>query len=86
MTFETGRECRVESGWWHGAFTKQSVNDPSGLDTDHRVPGVVLKVHFVSEVRRLYQKSANPSIDRTRTETGLQRRNQGSGGFDACPN
>ena len=37
-TFETDRRCRVETGWWHGDFTRTRVNDPSELDIDHRVP------------------------------------------------
>ena len=38
VAFETDRECRVESGWWHGAFTRKRVIDPSELDVAHRVP------------------------------------------------
>ena len=38
VVFETDRRCRVETGWWHGAFTRTRVNDPSELDTDHLVP------------------------------------------------
>lgn len=38
VTFETDRRCQVETGWWHGAFTRTRVNNPSELDIDHRVP------------------------------------------------
>ena len=38
VAFETDGRCRVETGWWHGAFTRTRVNNPSDLDIDHRVP------------------------------------------------
>ena len=38
VTFETDGRCLVETGWWHGAFTRTRVNNPSELDIDHRVP------------------------------------------------
>jgi len=37
VAFETDGRCRVETGWWHGAFTRTRVNNPSDLDIDHRV-------------------------------------------------
>ena len=36
--FQTDGRCRVETGWWHGDFTRKRVNDPSELDMDYRVP------------------------------------------------
>ena len=38
VTFETDKRCRVETGWWHGAFTRTRVNNASELDVVHRVP------------------------------------------------
>ena len=38
VTFETDRECRVETGRWFGAFTGVYVDDPGDLDIDHLVP------------------------------------------------
>ena len=38
VTFETDRQCRVETGRWYGAFTGVSVEDPGDLDIDHLVP------------------------------------------------
>ena len=38
MTFETDRQCRVESGRWYGAFTGVYTGDPGDLDIDHMVP------------------------------------------------
>ena len=38
VTFETDRQCRVETGRWFGAFTGVYVEDPSDLDIDHLVP------------------------------------------------
>ena len=38
VTFETDRECRVETGKWFGAFTGVYTGDPGDLDIDHLVP------------------------------------------------
>ena len=38
VTFETDRQCRVETGRWYGAFTAVYVEDPGDLDIDHMVP------------------------------------------------
>ena len=38
VTFETDRQCRVESGRWYGAFTGVYVENPGDLDIDHLVP------------------------------------------------
>ena len=38
VTFETDRQCRVETGRWYGAFTGVYVEDPGDLDVDHMVP------------------------------------------------
>ena len=38
VEFETDSRCRVATGWWHGAFTRTRVNNPSELDVAHRVP------------------------------------------------
>ena len=38
VEFEADSRCRVATGWWHGAFTRKRVNDPSELDVVHRVP------------------------------------------------
>ena len=38
MTFETDRQCRVESGRWYGAFTGAYFEDPGDVDVDHMVP------------------------------------------------
>ena len=38
VTFETDRQCRVETGQWYGAFTAVYVEDPGDLDIDHLVP------------------------------------------------
>ena len=38
VTFESERECRVESGRWYGAFTGNYVEKPGDLDIDHLVP------------------------------------------------
>ena len=38
VTFETDRQCRVETGRWFGALTSVYVEDPSDLDIDHLVP------------------------------------------------
>ena len=38
VTFESERECRVESGRWYGAFTGNYVEAPGDLDIDHLVP------------------------------------------------
>ena len=38
VTFETDRQCRVESGRWYGAFTGVYTSDPGDLDIDHLVP------------------------------------------------
>ena len=37
VAFETDRRCRVETGQWHGAFTRTRVTNPSELDVVHRV-------------------------------------------------
>ena len=37
VTFETDGRCEVETGWWHGAFTRTRVNNPAELDVVHRV-------------------------------------------------
>ena len=38
VTFETDRQCRVETGRWFGAFTGIYVEDPSELDINHLMP------------------------------------------------
>ena len=38
VTFETDRQCRVETGRWYGTFTGVYVDDPGDLDIDHIVP------------------------------------------------
>ena len=38
VTFETDRQCRVETGRWYGAFTGVYTGDPGDLDIDHLVP------------------------------------------------
>ena len=38
VTFETDRQCRVETGRWFGAFTGVYVENPGDLDIDHQVP------------------------------------------------
>ena len=38
VTFESERECRVETGRWYGAFTGAYVEAPGDLDIDHLVP------------------------------------------------
>ena len=38
VTFETDRQCRVESGRWYGAFTGAYFEDPGDVDVDHMVP------------------------------------------------
>ena len=38
VTFETDRQCRVESGRWYGAFTGAYFEDPGNVDVDHMVP------------------------------------------------
>ena len=38
VAFETDKRCRVETGWWHGAFTRTRVNNASELDVVHWVP------------------------------------------------
>ena len=39
VTFETDRQCRVESGRWYGAFTGAYFERPRGpVDVDHMVP------------------------------------------------
>ena len=38
VTFETDRQCRVESGRWYGAFTGTYFEDPGDVDVDHMVP------------------------------------------------
>ena len=38
VTFETDRQCRVESGQWFGAFTGVYVEEPGDVDIDHMVP------------------------------------------------
>ena len=38
VTFETDRQCRVETGRWYGAFTGVYTGDPGDLDIDHMVP------------------------------------------------
>ena len=38
VTYKTDRECRVETGWWYGAFTGTHIEDPGNLDIDHLVP------------------------------------------------
>ena len=38
VTFETDRQCRVESGRWYGAFAGAYFEDPGDLDVDHMVP------------------------------------------------
>ena len=38
VAFETDGRCWVETGQWHGAFTRTRVNNPSELDITHRVP------------------------------------------------
>ena len=37
-TFETARECRVETARWYGAVIRPYVNVPRDLDVDHPVP------------------------------------------------
>ena len=38
VTFQTPKECRVETGRWYGAFTGTYVDAPGDLDVDHLVP------------------------------------------------
>ena len=38
VTFESERECRVETGRWYGAFASIYVEAPGDLDIDHLVP------------------------------------------------
>ena len=38
VTFESERNCRVETGRWYGAFTGAYVEVPGDLDIDHLVP------------------------------------------------
>ena len=38
VTFETDRQCRVETGRWYGAFTGAYFEDPGDVDVDHMVP------------------------------------------------
>ena len=38
VTFESERQCRVETGRWYGAFAGIYVDDPGDLDIDHLVP------------------------------------------------
>ena len=38
VTFETDRQCRVETGRWFGAFTGTYFEDPGDVDVDHMVP------------------------------------------------
>ena len=38
VTFETDRECRVETGRWYGAFDGHDLGNPGYLDVDHMVP------------------------------------------------
>lgn len=38
VTFESGNQCRVESGTWFGAYIGATFTDPSDLDIDHFVP------------------------------------------------
>ena len=38
VTFESDRECRVETGRWYGAFSGIFVEAPGDLDIDHLVP------------------------------------------------
>ena len=38
VTFQTPKECRVETGRWYGAFTGTYVDVPGDLDVDHLVP------------------------------------------------
>ncbi len=38
VSFNTDRECRVETGRWYGAFTGVYTDDPGDLDIDHLVP------------------------------------------------
>ena len=38
VSFNTDRECKVETGRWYGAFTGVYTDDPRGLDIDHLVP------------------------------------------------
>ena len=38
VTFETDRQCRVETGRWYGAFTGAYFEDPEDVDVDHMVP------------------------------------------------
>lgn len=37
VTYETERQCRVETGSWEDPYTGQSFTDPSDLDVDHVV-------------------------------------------------
>ena len=38
VTYETDRECRVETGRWFGTFTGTYFEDPGDVDVDHMVP------------------------------------------------
>ena len=38
VTFESERQCRVETGRWYGAFTGAYIEAPGDLDIDHLVP------------------------------------------------
>ena len=38
VTFQSGDQCRVESGRWQGPYTGEMVTDPMALDIDHMVP------------------------------------------------
>ena len=38
VTYQSDRECRVETGRWYGAFTGTFVDVPGSLDVDHLVP------------------------------------------------
>ena len=38
VIYQTGDECRVESGEWFGVYTGESFTDPGDLDVDHMVP------------------------------------------------
>ena len=38
VTYETGDQCRVDSGLWEGPYTGKTVDDPGALDVDHMVP------------------------------------------------
>ena len=38
VTFESDKQCRVDTGRWVGPYTGTAVDDPGKLDIDHMVP------------------------------------------------